>query len=276
MFLFVRDKFRTKMEPEPEEQPPEKVPEEVPKTEEKMSDKKPVFEVTRSCASDDDDFEKDEKINIEPPSEKSAERLELADELSQKSVSEGNSALSDVEKAGESRKPSARESEDESEELDDIELIFTTEETCQNVGLQEDNLVSIEETCWPKAGRKLQKHELAKSLDNQTVEPTPLLKGAKTIDMAQELVCNGADKLNTSVDEAVSSQSSSIDREESIDRFDESSSTRLNKMWSQCSVLVETDISKCGVLEEEPSGDQTARNSARRNTLAAPFMMAYR
>lgn len=34
------------------------------------------------------------------------------------------------------------ESENESEELDDIELIFTTEETCRDVGLQED-LVSI-------------------------------------------------------------------------------------------------------------------------------------
>ena len=103
------------------------------------------------------------------------------------------------------------------------------------------------------------------------------LKYTKSIDLAEELVtCNGAaDKINSSVDEPVSSQSSSIDREESIDRFDESSSTRLNKMWSQCSVLVETDISKCGVLEEEPS-DQTVKNSVRRNTLAAPFMMAYR
>lgn len=71
------------------------------------------------------------------------------------------------------------------------------------------------------------------------------------------------------MEEAASSQSSSIDREESVDRFDESSSSRLNKMWSQCSVLVETDISKCGVLEEVDHMT-SARNAARRNTLAAP------
>jgi hypothetical protein len=70
-----------------------------------------------------------------------------------------------------------------------------------------------------------------------------------------------------SVEEAASSPSSSLDREESVDRFDESSGSRLNKMWSQCSVLVETDISKCGVLEE---ADPAARHAARRNTLAAP------
>ena len=89
-------------------------------------------------------------------------------------------------------------------------------------------------------------------------------------------VCNGrggnasmaTGEKASSVDEAASSQSSSIDREESVDRFDESSSSRLNKVWSQCSVLVETDISKCGVLEE---ADISARhNVARRNTLAAP------
>ncbi|KAG8034576.1 hypothetical protein G9C98_007652 [Cotesia typhae] len=73
--------------------------------------------------------------------------------------------------------------------------------------------------------------------------------------------------VGSSVDEPVSSQSSSIDREESVDRFDESSNTRLNKMWSQCSVLVETDISKCGVVEEP---EHAAKHAARRNTLAAP------
>lgn len=84
------------------------------------------------------------------------------------------------------------------------------------------------------------------------------------------LVCNGGNGINDkagSVDEAVSSQSSSIDREESVDRFDESSSSRLNHKWSQISVLVETDISKCGMLEEVDLGP---RHAARRNTLAAP------
>nr|XP_050848784.1 rho GTPase-activating protein gacF-like isoform X1 [Vespula vulgaris]XP_050848785.1 rho GTPase-activating protein gacF-like isoform X1 [Vespula vulgaris]XP_050848786.1 rho GTPase-activating protein gacF-like isoform X1 [Vespula vulgaris]XP_050848787.1 rho GTPase-activating protein gacF-like isoform X1 [Vespula vulgaris]XP_050848788.1 rho GTPase-activating protein gacF-like isoform X1 [Vespula vulgaris]XP_050848789.1 rho GTPase-activating protein gacF-like isoform X1 [Vespula vulgaris]XP_05 len=141
------------------------------------------------------------------------------------------------------------QSENDSEELDDIELIFTTDDTCRDLGLQED-LVSITETdAWQQA-----------SPAGQPV----LLKYTKSAE-GESLVCNG-DK-TSSVEEAVSSQSSSIDREESVDRFDESSSTRLNKMWSQCSVLVETDISKCGVLEEP---EHSARHATRRNTLAAP------
>ncbi|CAD1469005.1 unnamed protein product, partial [Heterotrigona itama] len=140
------------------------------------------------------------------------------------------------------------QSENESEELDDIELIFTTDETCRDLRLQED-LVSITETeTWQQPA--------------STGQPA-LLKYTKSAD--GELVCNG--EKTSSVDEAVSSQSSSIDREESVDRFDESSSTRLNKIWSQCSVLVETDISKCGVVEEP---EHPTRHAVRRNTLAAP------
>ncbi|XP_066589114.1 uncharacterized protein [Prorops nasuta] len=141
------------------------------------------------------------------------------------------------------------QSENESEELDDIELIFTTDDTCRELGLQED-LVSITETDnWSQ---------------NTPAQQISLLKYTKSVE-GDALVCNG-EKTN-SVDEAASSQSSSIDREESVDRFDESSSTRLNKMWSQCSVLVETDISKCGVVEET---EHSARHAHRRNTLAAP------
>lgn len=141
------------------------------------------------------------------------------------------------------------QSENESEELDDIELIFTTDETCRDLGLQED-LVSITETeTWQQPA--------------STGQPA-LLKYTKSAE-GESLVCNG--EKTSSVDEAVSSQSSSIDREESVDRFDESSSTRLNKIWSQCSVLVETDISKCGVVEEP---EHPTRHAVRRNTLAAP------
>lgn len=141
------------------------------------------------------------------------------------------------------------QSENESEELDDIELIFTTDETCRDLGLQED-LVSITETeTWQQPA--------------STGQPA-LLKYTKSAD-GESLVCNG--EKTSSVDEAVSSQSSSIDREESVDRFDESSNTRLNKIWSQCSVLVETDISKCGVVEEP---EHPTRHAVRRNTLAAP------
>lgn len=189
---------------------------------------------------------------------------DTGEDLSLKSISDGdNSVFSDhvdqpqaprnQSQGGDSSRPNEH-SENESEELDDIELIFTTDETCRDLGLQED-LVSITETeTW--------QHASAGS--GQPV----LLKYTKSTEN-ESLVCNG-DK-TSSVEEAVSSQSSSIDREESVDRFDESSSTRLNKMWSQCSVLVETDISKCGIVEDaESSTGSSLRPVARRNTLAAP------
>lgn len=187
------------------------------------------------------------------------------EDLSLKSISDGdNSVFSDHvdqtqplrqgQQGDPSRERPNEHSENESEELDDIELIFTTDETCRDLGLQED-LVSITETeTWQQASAG-------------TGQPV-LLKYTKSAE-GESLVCNG-DK-TSSVEEAVSSQSSSIDREESVDRFDESSSTRLNKMWSQCSVLVETDISKCGVLEDaEGTAGSSLRHAARRNTLAAP------
>ncbi|XP_025996991.2 uncharacterized protein LOC105203367 isoform X2 [Solenopsis invicta] len=184
------------------------------------------------------------------------------EDLSLKSISEGdNSVFSDhadqsqvprQSQSGDSPRPNEH-SENESEELDDIELIFTTDETCRDLGLQED-LVSITETeTWQHT-----------STGGQPI----LLKYTKSAE-GESLVCNG--EKTSSVEEAVSSQSSSIDREESVDRFDESSSTRLNKMWSQCSVLVETDISKCGVLEDaESTAGSSLRHVTRRNTLAAP------
>ncbi|XP_076655243.1 uncharacterized protein LOC143360360 isoform X2 [Halictus rubicundus] len=199
------------------------------------------------------------------PTEVQADRLEVPDkdleDLSLKSVSDGdNSVFSDnpdtqmtQQHQRENRtldQPKANDqSENESEELDDIELIFTTDDTCRDLGLQED-LVSITETeSWQQTAT--------------TGQPV-LLKYTKSAE-GESLVCNG--EKTSSVEEAVSSQSSSIDREESVDRFDESSTTRLNKMWSQCSVLVETDISKCGVVEEP---EHPIRHAVRRNTLAAP------
>ncbi|XP_011506596.1 PREDICTED: uncharacterized protein LOC105369053 [Ceratosolen solmsi marchali] len=160
------------------------------------------------------------------------------------------------------------ESENESEELDDIELIFTTDDTCRDVCLQE-GLVSITDTDnWQQSPLTPTSSDQHKSL---------LKSGqSKSGESEAELACNDSTSTSNekpgSVEEAASSQSSSIDREESVDRFDESSGSRLNKLWSQCSVLVETDISKCGVLEE---ADLVARHAARRNTLAAPTA-AYR
>lgn len=104
-------------------------------------------------------------------------------------------------------KVSKGESED-SEELDDIELIFTTDDTKELSGLQED-LVSIAET--------------------ETWQPKP-----------------PRDK----------------------DADDYVPNTTLKHIWTQ-SVLVETDISKCGVVDENENPSQISR----RNTLpnAVPY-----
>ncbi|KAK0098469.1 hypothetical protein PV326_008067 [Microctonus aethiopoides] len=211
-------------------------------------------------ASNDNSSTEKEQQNVEDAS--AQEFLDVPDkdpeDMSFRSNSDGeNSVFSDNPDCSNQQQmtPEVKhaESENESEELDDIELIFTTEETCREVGLQED-LVPITDTeNWRNSG------------SHQPI----LLKYTKSTMESSTNVCNGGEKTATSsVEEAASSQSSSIDREESVDRFDESSNTRLNKMWSQCSVLVETDISKCGVVEESES--HSARHAARRNTLAAP------
>ncbi|XP_014207010.1 uncharacterized protein LOC106638398 isoform X1 [Copidosoma floridanum] len=199
-------------------------------------------------------MESDANETTEPKGEEGEEEEAVATEVEQQEVV--------VPKLKLSGQGASNESENESEELDDIELIFTTEETCRDVGLQED-LVSI--TDHPDNWQLQQQQQLTTPTPGeQEKSGVGQACRAKSEEGEPGSVCNG--KAN-SVEEAASSQSSSIDREESVDRFDESTGSRLNKMWSQCSVLVETDISKCGVLEEI---DVQARHSARRNTLAAP------
>lgn len=215
---------------------------------------------------------------ISPPTGRSGAlpgRLDIpemdAEEMSIKSISDGdNSVLSDNQEIPDNQceldSKTAIESENESEELDDIELIFTTDETCRDVGLQEDLVSITENETWHQQEQRQQRQQQREHA--LAIGQPVLLKYTKSAAASDsDCMVNGNDK-TSSVEEAVSSQSSSIDREESVDRFDESSSTRLNKMWSQCSVLVETDISKCGVLEE--SELSTARHAGRRNTLAAP------
>lgn len=236
-------------------------PEEPRGTEERSNDSifvpESQLEKDAETSVDKSDDVRDEENNENAASQ---ELLDVPDkdqeEVSLRSVSDGdNSVFSDNPDCSNNQQqqsaPEANknpESENESEELDDIELIFTTDETCRDVGLQEDLVSITENESWQNNG------------GGQGINS----KYRKSVE-GEASVCNG-DK-TSSVEEAASSQSSSIDREESVDRFDESSSTRLNKMWSQCSVLVETDISKCGVVEEP---DQSARHAARRNTLAAP------
>lgn len=110
-----------------------------------------------------------------------------------------------------------QESDNESEELDDIELIFTTEET-KELGVMQEDLVSISDT------------------ENWAV-------------------ANGQPTLPLTVEKST--------------QFDEES-TGLRMPWTH-SVVVETDISKCGIIDEN---DAPRTNNLRRNTLPSP--MPYR
>lgn len=115
-------------------------------------------------------------------------------------------------------KPKANEdSDNESEELDDIELIFTTEET-KELGVMQEDLVSISDT------------------ENWTA-------------------VNGQPSLPVTVEKST--------------QFDEES-TGLRMPWTH-TVVVETDISKCGIIDEN---EVPPNNNLRRNTLPSP--MPYR
>ncbi|KAJ1522080.1 hypothetical protein ONE63_002391 [Megalurothrips usitatus] len=109
------------------------------------------------------------------------------------------------------------ESDNESEELDDIELIFTTEET-KELGVMQEDLVSISDT------------ENWTSVNGQPPPPTTVEKSTQ---------------------------------------FDEES-TGLRMPWTH-TVVMETDISKCGIIDEN---EAPPNNNLRRNTLPSP--MPYR
>lgn len=87
-------------------------------------------------------------VNEEPETEATA--AESVETNNQDSDDEAAGATADINEPEEqtnklSSQGVSNDSENESEEVDDIELIFTTEETHRDVGLQED-LVSIVDT----------------------------------------------------------------------------------------------------------------------------------
>ena len=110
-------------------------------------------------------------------------------------------------------KQKSQESDNESEELDDIELIFTTEET-KELGLMQEDLVSI-------------------------------------VDTENWSAVNGQPSLPITVEKST--------------QFDEEN-TGLRMPWT---VVVETDISKCGIIDEN---EAPPNNALRRNTLPSPML----
>ncbi|XP_046990726.1 uncharacterized protein LOC124595863 [Schistocerca americana] len=171
------------------------------------------------------------KLDSDETKTQKGEQVQVIKSLSESSGDK--SACSEQEQVSPQGGKNAGESDNESEEVDDIELIFTTEET-KELGMLQEDLVSITEAENWQPGSVLVKFSEADHFDELPEE-------------AQET--DGEDR-------------GSIE-----DAKDASKESNLTKVWTQ-SVLVETDISKCGVVDEI---EQQGRVS-RRNTLPNPLI----
>lgn len=208
-----------------------------------------------------------------------------------------------------------KESDDtEGEEVDDIELIFTTDDTTTSVIKEE--LVSIAdgdgEECdtpvllnyrtvdFDTPDLRLSCENLDKDIDDDDVfhenETTDNFENENTENLNFQINNSAGQnihnsKSDTSInredsatlhttenesshkDKSLKScysyqdssfESRSLDKDESFDKFDDKEKY-LHRMWSNNSVLVETDISKCGIVDPD-----VPISSARRNTCPNP------
>lgn len=202
-----------------------------------------------------------------------------------------------------------KESDTDGDEVDDIELIFTTDETTSVI---KEELVSIADgnegdiecntpvllnyrtvdfetpdlhlSC-DNMDKELeddvfQENEEATETDNFENENTENLhfqNSSTQIHNSKSDNSINRDSINTENesqrDKSLKScysyqdssfESRSLDKDESFDKFDDKEKY-LHKMWSNNSVLVETDISKCGIVDPE-----LPITSARRNTCPNP------
>ncbi|KAJ9581821.1 hypothetical protein L9F63_003890 [Diploptera punctata] len=187
-------------------------------------------EVDTPVQSGDDHSEKEKRDSPEKFDHK---------EQSMRSMSEEDHSLCSETSQHEGGTPrgskTAGESDNESEELDDIELIFTTEET-KELGVLQEDLVSITDTdAWQTGG-------------------TPVL-----------LKYTESDQFDEAPEDALEGETGDKNPEEH--NVNEKVQTNLTKTWTH-SVLVETDISKCGVLDETEIHGRVSR----RNTMPNPLV----
>lgn len=200
--------------------------------------------------------------------------------------------------------------DNEGEEVDDIELIFTTDDTTTSVIKEE--LVSIAdgdgEDCdtpvllnyrtvdFDTPDLRLSCENLDKEIDDDDVfhenETTDNFENENTENLNFQINNSAGQNIhNSKSDSSInrddsstlhttendsshkdkcysyqdsSFESRSLDKDESFDKFDDKEKY-LHRMWSNNSVLVETDISKCGIVDPEMSV-----SSARRNTCPNP------
>lgn len=195
----------------------------------------------------------------------------------------------------EQHKESDNEVEVENEEVDDIELIFTTDETTSVI---KEELVSIadgnEDGCdtpvllnYRTVDFEGEENQLEEDngnndedddvfQDNEILEPVQIPQSKSDISINKDNTENDSQR-DKSIKSCCSYQDSSfecksLEKDESFDKFEERDGY-LNKIWSNNSVLVETDISKCGIVDPEmPIGTQQRRNTCPNPTPYRPIM----
>lgn len=186
-----------------------------------------------------------------------------------------------------------KESDNEGDEVDDIELIFTTDETTSVI---KEELVSIadgnEESCDTPVllNYRSVDYEADELCDdskdiydddvfheNELPVDTAQIPNSKSdVSVNRDSMNENDSYRNQSLKSCYSYQDSSfenksLEKDESFDKFEEKDKY-LHKMWSNNSVLVETDISKCGIVDPEVPVSTQRRNTCPNPVPYRPIM----
>lgn len=231
-------------------------------------------EQTEKNYEEDDDKtpENDLKINItspkdnkedEPKIEHLSDNLHLSiDNISINSMSEGDNSVfaEDVAAPTTLQEKSKNDSTSENhEEVDDIELIFSSDE---KQDMMQEDLVSISDyEPWQQIGisgtpvlvkfSSIQSDASNKSHHQRSVESNDSFSyDQKSSSFEKDFYLDPRDEPN-------------LQRDESLDTFDLVKNSALGKKWKN-NVLIETDISKCGI------NDENILDMGRRNTCPNP------
>lgn len=237
-------------------------------------------------------------VRYKPESvDESTKHLDI-DELSVHSMSEGDNSVftdghvtpTEPELGAVGGTISPRKSHtDNQEEVDDIELIFSSDDK----DFAQEDLVSFTEyEPWQEASGTgtpiLVKFNKKSSSVDRDVDQTrqKLVKqdsGAQTDAEpkfqsmeSNETYSSGYNKQATgefssktpSLEKESSYEQEAISREESFDTFEQAVSSAIQRRWTKASILVETDISKCGITEEIK--EEMLMGFPRRNTCPNP------
>lgn len=186
---------------------------------------------------------------------------------------------------------SRKSQSDNQEEVDDIELIFSSDD--KDFG-QEDLVSFTEYEPWQDPGGtgtpilvKFNKKNTSveRDVDQQTKRKQKLTKqdsGAQT-DMEPKFQSMGRNERYSydlkqsssefsskmpSLEKEGSYEQEVLSREESFDTFEQAVSSAIQRRWTKASILVETDISKCGITEEIK--EEMLMGFPRRNTCPNP------